>query len=150
MLRIAPGMVTRKPITRESAKQAVTPLRRECRMMRRTCGDYACVLFYLHTRLRVQPRTRHSLRPLHRRVFKPRALCVPRDDIGRLTFKEATVLVLSQQLGTADLAQQVAKHVAWRLPPTFQRIVAVSRQAHVARNAIHARSTHCKLICQVR
>src|ERR1700723_1590915 len=33
---------------------AVTPLRRECRMMRRTCGDYACVLFYLHTRLRVQ------------------------------------------------------------------------------------------------
>src|ERR1700744_3061821 len=46
--------VATKPITGESTKQAVTPSRRECRMMRRTCGDYACVLFYLHTRLRVQ------------------------------------------------------------------------------------------------
>src|SRR5271168_5120138 len=63
------GTVAIKPITGESTKQAVTPLRRECRMMRRTCGDYACVLFYLHTRLRVQPRTRHSLRSLYRRVW---------------------------------------------------------------------------------
>jgi hypothetical protein len=51
------------PITRESAKKAVKPSRRECRLIRRTCSDYSCVLFSLHTRLRVRPRIRHSRRP---------------------------------------------------------------------------------------
>src|SRR3984957_13496437 len=71
--------VTTKPITGESTKQAVTPLRRECRMMRRTCGDYACVLFYLHTRLRMRRAPGIPCALLIEGFCKARAHRVPRD-----------------------------------------------------------------------
>jgi hypothetical protein len=37
-------------------------------MFRRTCGDLLACFLHLHARLRVQPNTRHSLRPLSSRV----------------------------------------------------------------------------------
>ncbi len=48
------GWWQESPITRETTKETVKPSRRECRTVRRTCGDYARTLFYLRTRLRVR------------------------------------------------------------------------------------------------
>src|SRR5262249_8220844 len=60
--------VTQKPVSPvRSRHKPLTPLRRECRCFGFICGDYTCVLISLHTRLRVQPNTRHSLRPLFAR-----------------------------------------------------------------------------------
>src|SRR6202021_718110 len=41
----SPGRARRKPLK---------PLRREGRVSRRTCGDYSCAFYPLHTRLRVR------------------------------------------------------------------------------------------------
>src|SRR5215813_11734808 len=57
--------VTQKPVSPGRARHSLLkPSRRECRCFGFICGDYTCVLISLHTRLRVQPNTRHSLRPL--------------------------------------------------------------------------------------
>src|ERR1700756_1985324 len=57
--------VTQKPVSPGRARyRPLTPSRRECRCFGFICGDYTCVLSTLHTGLRVQPNTRHSLRPL--------------------------------------------------------------------------------------
>src|ERR1700751_4728699 len=59
------GTVTQKPVSPGRARyRPLTPSRRECRCFGFICGDYTRVLISLHTGLRVQPNTRHSLRPL--------------------------------------------------------------------------------------
>ena len=44
------GRRQKSPVSEESSKETVTPSCRECRNVRRTCGDYTRVLFSLHTR----------------------------------------------------------------------------------------------------
>jgi hypothetical protein len=39
-------------------------------LMRRTCGEFACVLFFCTQGRGCGPRTRHSLRPLFSRVTR--------------------------------------------------------------------------------
>jgi len=63
--RDAHAAVTQKPVSPGRARRSLLkPSRRECRCFGFICGDYTRVLSTLHTRLRVQPNTRHSLRPL--------------------------------------------------------------------------------------
>jgi hypothetical protein len=68
--------VTQKPVSPGRARRSLLkPSRRECRCFGFICGDYACVLSTLHTRLRVQPNTWHSLRPL---LFEAHQQCLTR------------------------------------------------------------------------
>ena len=53
------------------------PPRRECRIVRRTCGDLLACFLHLHARLRVRSSHRHSLCPL---AFEGRWRCRTRAD----------------------------------------------------------------------
>src|SRR5579864_3457727 len=79
MLRITPATVTKGPFTGESPKETVKTTRvRECRAIRRTCGDLLACFFHLHARLRVRLSARHSPRPSGRTRTKTRAHRVAR------------------------------------------------------------------------
>jgi len=49
----------------------------------------------------------------------------------------------------ADFTSQVLNHIAWLLAPALQRLVAVVRQTHIARNASDAFLARSKLKRQV-
>ena len=65
-------MVARKPITKESTKEAVKTIRvRECRVIPVVLAvANSCGFCFSHARLRVRTGTRHSPRPLLSRGFQ--------------------------------------------------------------------------------
>ena len=65
MLRIALGMVTKGPITKEITKETVKPSCGECRVYFGEPAVTTLVCFFIsHTRLRARLSARHSPRPL--------------------------------------------------------------------------------------